>query len=161
MTDVDQLYQAAIVDHDRNPRNHGPLDGATHEATIDNPLCGDVVAIQLQVDGDAIRDIRFEGRGCALSRAAASMMTGALRDRPIAEARALASAFEAFVRAAPDSIDATSPGSHVAPADPSTSIELGELAAFAGVRKFRSRQACATLAFRALLAALDRGAIAR
>jgi len=141
MTDVDQLYQATIVDHDRNPRNHGPLAGATHDATVDNPLCGDVVTVHLCVAGDAIREAAFEARGCALSRAAASIMTTALRDRSVADARALAAAFDVFVQGAPE-----------APVP----AELGELGAFAGVRRFRARRVCATLAFRALLAAIDR-----
>ena len=69
MSTIDELYQATILDHDRAPRNHGALAGATHTATIDNPLCGDVVTVQAQVDGDAIREIAFDGHGCALSRA--------------------------------------------------------------------------------------------
>jgi nitrogen fixation protein NifU and related proteins len=142
MSELDQLYQAAIVDHDRNPRNHGPLAGATHDATVDNPLCGDVVTVHLRVAGDAIGEAAFEGRGCALSRAAASMMTVAVRDRSVAGARALAAAFEAFVHGAPEA---------------AIPAELGELAAFAGVRRFRARRVCAALAFRALAGALDRG----
>ena len=66
----DELYQAIIIDHDRNPRHHGALAGATHSATIDNPLCGDVVTIQLALDGDTIRAAAFECKGCALARAA-------------------------------------------------------------------------------------------
>jgi nitrogen fixation NifU-like protein len=143
MSDLDQLYQAVIVDHDRAPRNHGPLAGATHAATIDNPLCGDVITLHLHVTDGVIREATFEGRGCALSRAAASILTTMLRDRPLADTRALAEAFQAFVRAPPG---ATAD-------DPA----LGELTAFAGVRRFRSRQACATLAIRALAAALDQG----
>jgi nitrogen fixation NifU-like protein len=136
---VKELYPAVLVDHDRAPRNAGPLPGATHEATIDNPLCGDVVTLRLIVDGDVVRDARFEGRGCALARAAASMLTSRLAGVSLDDARALAARFDAFVHAAPDA---------PVPAD------LGDLAAFAGVRTVRARQGCATLPFRALEAAL-------
>ena len=116
MSELDQLYQAVIVDHDRAPRNHGPLASATHDATADNPLCGDIVTLQLRIADGIIRDISFESRGCALSRSAASILTTMLRDRSLASAHALA--------------------------------------AFAGVRRFRSRRACATLPLRALAAAV-------
>jgi nitrogen fixation protein NifU and related proteins len=140
VSDLDELYQAVIVDHDRAPRRHGPLAGATHAATADNPLCGDVVTLHLRIEDGVIRDISFEGRGCSLSRAAASILATMLAGRDLAAARALAAAFEAFVHAPPDA---------PAAADPA----LGELAAFAGVRRFRARRACATLPLRALAAA--------
>jgi nitrogen fixation NifU-like protein len=139
MSDPRDLYQALIVEHDRAPRNLGALPGATHEATVDNPLCGDVVTIRLIVDGDRVADARFEARGCALSRAAASMLTERLAGRPVAELPGLAAEFERFVQGGPD--DPVPPG-------------LGDLAAFAGVRRQRSRRACATLAFHALRDAL-------
>jgi nitrogen fixation NifU-like protein len=139
-SDTDELYQATIVDHDRAPRNAGPLPDATHHATVDNPLCGDVVTIHAQLVDGVVRDLRFEGRGCALSRAAASIMTTLVRDRSVDESRRLAAAFERFIQAAPDA---------AIPED------LGELRAFAGVRRFRSRRVCAMLGFRALLRALD------
>lgn len=139
MSDPGALYQAVIVAHDRAPRNEGPLPGATHEATIDNPLCGDVVTMRVIVDGGAVREARFEGRGCALMRAAASIATTQLAGRRVDELPALIARFEAFVRE---------------PAGAPVPAELGELSAFAGVRAFRSRQACATLPFRALTAAL-------
>lgn len=136
----DQLYQAAIVEHDRTPRNTGPLPEATHHATLDNPLCGDVVTVHARIVDGVVRDLRFEGQGCALSRAAASMMTTMVRDRTTAASRELAAVFEQFVRAAPDA---------------AIPEELGELRAFAGVRRSRSRRVCATLGFRALLRALE------
>lgn len=139
MTDVDQLYQATIVDHDRAPRHWGRLVDATHRATLDNPLCGDVVTIELALADGAIRELRFEGRGCALSRAAASIMATQVRALTPAAAAALAAAFEQFVRDPPDA---------------AVPDALGELGAFAGVRRFRSRRGCATLPFRALLQAL-------
>jgi len=141
MTELDELYQATIVDHDRAPRHAGALADATHEATVDNPLCGDVVTVHARLAGDTLADLRCEARGCALSRAAASIMTTRVLGQPISEARALAATFEHFIKSAPD---AAAPD------------ELGELAAFAGVRKFRARRMCALLAFRALLASFDR-----
>lgn len=137
---TDELYQATIVDHDRAPRNAGPLDGATHHATVDNPLCGDVVTVHARVEGGVIRELTFEARGCALSRAAASIMTTMVRDRTTEASRRLAAGFERFVQAAPDA---------------DIPDDLGELRAFAGVRRFRSRRVCATLGFRALLRALE------
>jgi nitrogen fixation NifU-like protein len=136
MTD---LYHALIVEHDRAPHHHGPLANATHTATLDNPLCGDVITLRLIVDGDQIRDLAFEARGCALSRAAASLMTDRVLGAPIDTLGALAARFEQFVQ---EPIDAAVPA------------ELGELAAFVGLRGVRSRRGCATLPFRALIAAL-------
>lgn len=137
---TDELYQATIVDHDRAPRNAGALADPTHQATIDNPLCGDTVTLHARIEGGVIRDIAFEGRGCALSRAAASIMTTMVHGRTADASRELAAAFERFVQAAPDA---------------AVPEELGELRAFAGVRRFRSRRVCALLGFRALLRALD------
>ena len=136
----DELYQAAIVAHDRAPRREGALPGATHEATLDNPLCGDVVTMRLVVDGGAVREAAFEGRGCAVSRAAASMLADRAAGASLEDLRALAARLEQLVAAPPDA---------PVPED------LGELAALAGVRRYRSRRTCATLAARALLEALD------
>ena len=137
---IDELYQATIVDHDRAPRNAGALADPTHQATIDNPLCGDTVTLHARIEGGVIRDIAFDGRGCALSRAAASIMTTMVHGRTTDASRELAAAFERFVQSAPD--------------EPNDSEVLGELRAFAGVRRFRSRRVCALLGFRALLRAL-------
>src|SRR5262245_45192559 len=124
MSAIEDLYQATIVEHDRAPRNHGSLPGATHAATVDNPLCGDVVTIQAEIADGVVRDIAFEGRGCALSRAAASIMTTMVRGVASEDVRRLSAAFEHFVHSAPDS---------------AVPDELGDLRAFAGVRLFRSR----------------------
>jgi nitrogen fixation NifU-like protein len=140
MTDVDELYQATIVEHDRNPRNAGALAGATHEATVDNPLCGDVVTVQVRLVDGVVREIACDGRGCALSRAAASIMSTMVRDHQADAARRLTHAFEHLVQSAPDA---------------AIPDELSELRAFAGVRRFRSRRVCAMLPFRALIEALD------
>ena len=136
----DELYQATIVDHDRAPRNTGALADPTHQATVDNPLCGDTIAIHARVVDGVIREVAFEGRGCALSRAAASIMTTMVAGRTTDASRQLAAAFEQFIQAAPDA---------------AVPEELGELRAFAGVRRFRSRRVCAMLGFRALQRALE------
>jgi nitrogen fixation NifU-like protein len=140
MTDVDELYQATIVDHDRAPRNWGAVADATHRATVDNPLCGDVVTVQVRLVDGIVRDIACDGRGCALSRAAASIMSTMVRDRDTDTIRQLTTAFEQLLQSAPDA---------------AISDQLGELRAFAGVRRFRSRRICALLPFRALTRALD------
>jgi nitrogen fixation NifU-like protein len=142
MSDVDELYQATIVEHDRAPRNWGTLPDPSHAATVDNPLCGDVVTVHARIADGIVRDIACDGRGCALSRAAASIMSTMVRDRSLDDVRQLTAAFEQLVRAQPD-----------APL-PDPSDALGELRAFAGVRRFRSRRECALLPFRALQRAL-------
>lgn len=134
-----ELYQAIIIDHDRHPRHTGPLPGATHTATVDNPLCGDVVTIQLAVEGDTIRAAAFECKGCALARAAGSIVATRAAGMTTGALRALATEFEQFVRE---------------PADAPIPDDLGDLAAFAGVRTVRSRRTCATLALHAAVAAL-------
>ena len=135
------LYQAIIVDHARAPRHHGPLPGATHEASVDNPLCGDQITLRMIVDAAGrVRAVGFEGQGCAVSQAAASVLTTRLLGSTLTEARALIDRFAAFVGEPPD---APVPG------------DLGELTAFAGVRAFRSRRACATLAASAFVRAIS------
>ncbi len=133
------LYHPTILDRDRHPRCCGPLPDATHQATLDNPLCGDVVTMRLVVDGERVTAAAFEGRGCAVSRAAASLWAERLQQLPLAEVAALLARFAAFVA---EPLDAPIPD------------ELGELAVLAGVRAARSRRGCATLPSRALAAAL-------
>ncbi len=146
MTDVRALYQAVIVDHDRAPRNQGALADATAHATVDNPLCGDVVTIHLRrAPDDTIAAITFEARGCALCRAAASIMTERVLGLAPAAIAALTAHFTSFIRPPPP---------NPAPSPESADALLGELTAFAGVRAFRSRQVCALLPFRALERAL-------
>ena len=147
MSDARALYQAAIVEHDRAPRHHGPLAAADAVATIDNPLCGDEVTVYVRRADSRLDAVTFEARGCALCRAAGSMMTARVHGTAVDEARALAARFEAFVRRSPDAGDA--------PDEVADAAALGDLHAFIGVRAFRSRQTCALLPFRALLAALE------
>ena len=139
--DLRDLYQDVILDHNRRPRNFGELPGANRRAEGHNPLCGDRVAVLVEVDpaGDRIRDIAFQGSGCAISTASASLMTEALKGKSLDEARELFRHFHALVtRGATEDL-----------------AGLGKLAAFAGVSEFPMRVKCATLAWHALQSALD------
>jgi nitrogen fixation NifU-like protein len=138
--DRSALYEEVILDHNRSPRNWGELAGATARAEGHNPLCGDQLTLWLALDGDVIREARFEGEGCAISKASASMMTQAVRGKTTAEAEAL---FERFH----DLVTGKDPG---AVEDKS----LGSLRAFGGVARFPMRVKCATLAWHALRDAL-------
>jgi nitrogen fixation NifU-like protein len=146
-----ELYGDMILDHNRRPRNFGPLAGATHSARGDNPLCGDRVIVHLRVADGRIEEIHFEGAGCAISTASASMMTEALHGKSLEEARRLFAGFHALltvgVRAAAEGPEAEKKGA-------AGSVELGKLEAFSGVREFPMRVKCATLAWHAVQAAL-------
>ncbi|HSS78134.1 MAG TPA: SUF system NifU family Fe-S cluster assembly protein [Thermoanaerobaculia bacterium] len=137
-----ELYQEVILDHNRRPRNFGPLAAANHQAEGDNPLCGDKVSVLLDVEDGRIRDIAFQGVGCAISMASASLMTEALKGQSVEEARRLFHVFH-------DLLTTGDTG------DRDTSPELGKLAVFTGVREFPMRVKCATLAWHTLLAALS------
>jgi nitrogen fixation NifU-like protein len=140
MSDLSDLYQEVILDHNRRPRNFRVLETPTHQAEGYNPLCGDRLRLYVTVDGSTIADIGFQGSGCAISQASASLMTDSLKGRPVADARAL---FERFHR-----MVTTPPGVEVE--------DLGKLSALAGVRQFPVRVKCASLAWHTLKAALDR-----
>jgi len=140
MSELDDLYQEILLDHYRRPRNFGPLPGADREVDGHNPLCGDRLRLRLRLDGDTVAEARFEGSGCAISTASASMMTEAIRGRPVAEVLALAARFRALV---------TGEG------EAGTAESMGELAALAGVRAYPMRVKCATLAWHALRSALE------
>ena len=139
MSDLDDLYQEILLDHYRRPRNFGPLPGADREVDGHNPLCGDRLHIAVRLEGDRLAEIRFEGSGCAISTASASMMTEAVRGLPVAAALSLADRFRALV---------------MGDSPPAAAEELGELAALGGVRAFPMRVKCATLAWHALRSAL-------
>ena len=140
MSDLSDLYQEVILDHNRRPRNFRALESATHRAEGYNPLCGDRLNLYVQVDGDVITDVAFQGTGCAISKASASLMTDAVKGHTVGEAREL---FERF--------------HHVVTTPPDQPVEdLGKLSALAGVREFPARVKCASLAWHALKAALDR-----
>ena len=139
MSDLSDLYQEVILDHNRRPRNFHALAGASHTADGYNPLCGDRLTLYLKVEGDLIADVSFEGAGCAISKASASMMTDALKGRTIAEANLL---FERFHRMV------TTP--------PEQAVEdMGKLSSLAGVREFPVRVKCASLAWHTLRAAMS------
>lgn len=137
MSDLRDLYQEVILDHNRAPRNFGTLQNANRESEGHNPLCGDRVKIFLHVAGDRIEDISFQGSGCAISTASASLMTEALKGKTVEEARRLFHGFHDLLTAG------------------GSADELGKLAVFGGVREFPIRIKCATLAWHAAQAALD------
>jgi nitrogen fixation protein NifU and related proteins len=138
--DLADLYRDVIVDHNRSPRNRGRLPAATHRAEGDNPLCGDRLRLDVELDGDRIRDLRFEGSGCAISTASASLMSEAVKGRTRAEA---AEIFDAVHR--------------MLTGEAGDAARLGKLAALAGVREFPARVKCASLCWHTLNAALAGG----
>lgn len=140
MSDLRDLYQELIVDHYRHPHNFGPLTGANRHAEGFNPLCGDRLTLALKVVDGVIEDARFEGSGCAISTASASLMTDALKGRTEAQAEALFEAFQAQL---------------TGPEGAEPALPLGKLAVLAGVREFPVRVKCATLAWHTLHAALQ------
>ena len=140
MDDLRELYQEMILDHYKKPRNFHRLDGANRRAEGYNPLCGDKVTVYVLVDGDVIKDISFEGSGCAICTASTSVMTEALKGKTVTEASALFGEFRELVTGAIDGRD---------------KIEsMGKLAIFAGVRQYPIRVKCATLAWHTFEAAL-------
>lgn len=140
MSDLRELYQQVILDHSRAPRNFRILPHATRTSQGHNPLCGDEITLYLTLRNEVVAEIGFQGSGCAISKASASLMTEAVKGKTAAEARDLFATFRRLVGAD----DAGS-------ADPA---ELGRLAALSGVREFPVRVKCATLAWHTLLAAL-------
>jgi len=142
MSDLRELYQEVILDHSRQPRNFRRPAGANREARGDNPLCGDKVTVFLTIEDGRVTDVGFEGRGCAISMASASLMTEVLKGKTEAEARAL---FERFH----DEMTGKS-ACHGAAAG-----ELDKLTVLSGVREYPMRVKCATLSWHTLMAALD------
>ena len=138
-----ELYQEVILDHSKKPRNFGPLPEATRQADGYNPLCGDRATVFVRLDGDAIAEVKFQGAGCSISTASASMMTESIKGKSRAEAEALFGRFHKLVTR--DSAAAEQD------ADPA----LGKLAVFSGVWEFPVRVKCATLPWHTLKAALD------
>ena len=139
MPDLRDLYQDVIIEHSKAPRNYRELATANHKAEGFNPLCGDHFTVYLDLEGDRIRDIAFQGSGCAISKASASMMTQSLKGKTRADAEDL---FERFHRLV------------TGQADNGNKTELGKLAVFSGVSEFPVRVKCATLAWHTLHAAL-------
>ncbi len=141
MSDLRELYQEVILDHNRTPRNFRKLECADRTCEGFNPLCGDRLTVFLDLDGDVIKDVSFEGTGCAISRASASMMTDALKGKTVTEAQALFDRFHDLVTSEPET--------------PAPLEGLGKLAVFAGVREHPSRVKCATLSWHTLKAAVN------
>ena len=140
--DLKELYRDVILDHNKRPRNFGRLDPADAQADGHNPLCGDRLSVFVKMNGDRIEDLRFEGKGCAISTASASLMTEAVKGKDKA---AVGQLFE--------KIHTLLTQQNVEPTP-----DLGKLAALSGVREFPSRVKCASLCWHTLNAALDRGA---
>ena len=141
MSELSELYQAVILDHNKKPRNFHKLENANHSAEGFNPLCGDQLKVYLHVEDDQLKEVSFEGSGCAISKASASMMTQAVKGKTKAEAETL---FNEFHRMATGELDAeTEPNN------------LGKLTIFAGVRDFPARVKCATLSWHTMHAALN------
>jgi nitrogen fixation NifU-like protein len=139
MADLRDLYQEVILEHSKAPRNYRELPNANQKAEGYNPLCGDHFTVYLEVEGESIRDISFQGSGCAISKASASMMTQSLKGKTRAEAEKLFEQFHKLVTSGPNG----------------NSGELGKLTVFSGVSEFPVRVKCATLAWHALHAALQ------
>ena len=134
--DLSDLYQQVILDHNKRPRNRGKLPTANRVAHGDNPSCGDQCSVYLQLDGDRIKDLSFDGSGCAISMASASLMTTQLKGKTAAEAEALYGKFHEIVTTGKEP------------------EEISDIAAFAGVHTFPARIKCATLGWHAALNAL-------
>jgi nitrogen fixation protein NifU and related proteins len=148
MSDLRDLYQEVILDHNRRPRNFGELPDADRVAEGVNRLCGDQLTLYLKLDGDVIADIAFEGVGCAISTASASVMTEVVKGKTIQEAQHLRAEVIDMLTGDP-TVKARPPA------------DLGKLAVFAGVREYPARVKCATMAWHTLEAALEgRGEVA-
>ena len=140
MSDLSDLYQEVILDHSKTPRNFRAQEAPTRVQQGHNPLCGDRLTLYLKLDGDTVADVSFEGSGCAISKASASMMTQAIKGRTVAEAKELFSKFHKMVTGAPG-----------APVDDA----LGKLSVFSGVCEFPVRVKCASLSWHTLQGALE------
>lgn len=141
MSDLQDLYQTIILDHNRRPRNYGALEGATARRHDRNPACGDEIVLELKVENGMIADVRFTSEGCAVSRASASIMTQTVKGKSRAEAERLFSQFHELVTG------------KLAPT-PQEARALGEMAAFSGVSRFPIRVKCASMAWHSLRSAM-------
>jgi nitrogen fixation NifU-like protein len=143
MSELNDLYQEVILDHNRRPRNFRVIDPASAKQEGYNPLCGDRLTLYLTLDGDVVKDAAFQGSGCAISKASASLMTEQVKGKTIGQVRELFDRFHAMITSSPET-----------PAD-----DLGKLSVLAGVREFPTRVKCASLAWHTMKAAVahDRG----
>lgn len=140
MTQLRELYQELVLDHGRHPRNFHPMEDPDRQTVGYNPLCGDKLTLYLRLDGDRVVDVSFQGQGCAISTASASLLTEALKGKSRAEVQELLDAFVAMLTQDSAAVDLD---------------KLGKLAVFQGVKEFPIRVKCATLAWRTLEAALS------
>jgi nitrogen fixation NifU-like protein len=140
MSELTELYQEVILDHNRKPRNYGEMENFSGQADGYNPLCGDRIKVFLRLEGGQITDIKFQGTGCAISQASASLMTEALKGKSVDDSNRLFEDFRSLVTG-------NSPNA--------TSKSLGKLMVFGGVSKYPVRVKCATLAWHTLKAALE------
>jgi len=138
MSDLRDLYQEVIFDHNRNPRNDHSMEDASHHADGNNPLCGDQITVYVKVNGDHIEEVSFEAHGCAISTASASLMTQALKGKKLSEVEVMFNDFH-----------------QMATGEAGASARLGKLAVLEGVREYPARVKCATLAWHTLQAALE------
>lgn len=137
---LDALYQDLILDHNRAPQNYRPMEDANRKVEGNNPLCGDRLTVWLRMEDDRIADVTFQGLGCAISMASASLMTSAVKGKTRAEARALFDRFLGMITGSVEQVEAES---------------LGKLAVFSGVSEFPIKVKCASLSWHAMKAALD------
>ncbi len=149
MPGLDDLYREIILDHYRSPRNRGELEPPAAHAVGHNPLCGDEIDVYLLVADGLVTDVKVGGQGCSISQSSASMMSQAVKGKPVAEVRALVRRFKGMMSIE----DETEADSDVAAA--AAAVKLGDLEALQGVVKFPVRIKCATLAWNTLLSALD------
>jgi len=140
MSELRELYQEVILDHNKHPRNFGEIEGADRHAEGYNPLCGDRLTVYLNLEKDVITEAAFQGSGCAISKASASLMTDAVKGKTVAEARLLFDRFHAMITNS---------------ANENSESQVGKLAVLAGVRDYPMRVKCAILAWHALRAAVD------
>ena len=141
MSEINELYQEMILEHNRKPRNFSVMDEATCESEGFNPLCGDRITVYLKIQGDVIEDISFQGSGCAISTASASMLTGSLKGKTKSEAESVFEAFHKLVN-----------GKSL---DESEIQRIGKMTVFSGVSEYPTRVKCATLAWHTLRAGLS------
>ena len=141
MSELRELYQSVILDHNKRPRNFGEVEGAKHSADGFNPLCGDKITVTLELEDGVVKDVAFNGAGCAISTASASLMTESVKGKTVDEALQLFEGFHDLVTGDP-TIEVDASG-------------LGKLAVFGGVREFPVRVKCATLAWHTMKSALD------
>ena len=141
MSELNDLYQEVILEHNKNPRNFRAIENADKMADGNNPLCGDALRVYVETDGETIKDVAFKGSGCAISKASASMMTQAVKGKTKEEAETI---FSEFVEMVTGKMDAEAQENH-----------LGKLKIFAGVLEFPARVKCASLSWHMLHAALN------